>query len=166
MTRIGVLSDSHSDFDPKILHYFSDCDEIWHAGDIGNLLIIDKLKAVKKTRAVYGNIDNAKIRSEIPEVQIFEIENCKILITHIAGTFENYNKNVKNLIAENRPDILVCGHSHILKVAYDKTNQLLFINPGACGKSGFHQVRTLIRFNIDGSAIQDMEVIELLPRFF
>ena len=164
MTRIGLLSDTHSYLDPKIFTYFSHCDEIWHAGDIGSVEIIDQLSQFKKTRMVFGNIDNHVIRSSINETEIFQLDNQKILITHITGKFGSYNSTTKLLIENEMPQILVCGHSHLLKVAFDKKNNLLYLNPGACGRIGFHTVRTIIRFTMDGAEVKDMEVIELQPR--
>jgi putative phosphoesterase len=164
MTRIGLLSDTHSYLDPKIFKYFEHCDEIWHAGDIGSIDIIDQLNQFKKTRIVFGNIDGHLIRATVKEAEVFQLENHKILIVHIAGKFESYNAMVREKIAIEKPSILVCGHSHLLKVAFDKKYNLLYINPGACGKNGFHTVRTIVRFVIDGSEIKNLEVIELQPR--
>lgn len=164
MTRIGLLSDTHSYLDPKIFKYFEHCDEIWHAGDVGSIDIIDQLNQFKKTRIVFGNIDGHVIRSAVKETEIFQLEKHKILMVHIAGKFESYNAGVRERILNEKPSILVCGHSHLLKVAYDKKYKLLYMNPGACGKNGFHEVRTIIRFVIDGSDIKNMEVVELQPR--
>lgn len=164
MTRIGLLSDTHSYLDPKIFKYFEHCDEIWHAGDVGSMDIIDQLNQFKKTRIVFGNIDGHVIRSAVKETEIFQLEMHKILMVHIAGKFESYNAGVREKIVNENPSILVCGHSHLLKVAFDKKYNLLYMNPGACGKNGFHEVRTIIRFVIDGSDIKSLEVIELQPR--
>ncbi|HEX5626016.1 MAG TPA: metallophosphoesterase family protein [Saprospiraceae bacterium] len=161
MTRIGLLSDTHSFLDSKVFQYFETCDEVWHAGDIGSMEILDQLQRFRKGHMVYGNIDDHRIRRELKEVDYFELEGHRILLIHIAGPFGKYTPQVRSLIEEYQPSILVCGHSHILKVAFDQKHQLLYLNPGACGKSGFHKVRTLIRFAVDGKQILDMEVIEL-----
>ncbi len=161
MTRIGLLSDTHSHIDDKILGYLKDCDQIWHAGDVGNIKVIDELEQIAEVKGVFGNIDDNKMRRVFPENNIFKVEDTKVLIRHIAGYPGRYNGRTKKLIHENRPDIVVVGHSHILKVIYDKDLNHLHINPGAAGKSGFHRVRTLIRFAIDGDKIKDLEVIEM-----
>lgn len=165
MIRIGLLSDTHSYLDPKVFKYFEACDEVWHAGDIGSIEIIDQLAKFKKSRIVFGNIDGHLIRASVEETELFELEDQKILLTHIAGSFGSYNLNTRAFIEKEKPGLLVCGHSHLLKVAYDKRNQLLYLNPGACGKNGFHTVRTIIRFVISGSEIKNLEVIELQPRY-
>jgi uncharacterized protein len=166
--RIGVISDTHGWLDPKTESYFKDCDQIWHAGDIGNLEVTDKLATFECLRnnpnglkAVYGNIDDAKARIVFKEDLIFEVDNVKVLITHIAGAFGKYTPRVKELIDLHKPNILVCGHSHICKVAFDKAHKVLYMNPGAAGNHGFHHVKTLLRFPIEGDRIFDMEVIEL-----
>ncbi len=164
MKRIGVLSDTHSFLDPKIFQYFEEVDEIWHAGDIGNIEIADQLAAFKTTRLVYGNIDGYMIRSALNETEIFKVDDVKILMTHIAGSFSYYNSVVRKQILQEKPGILVCGHSHLLKIAFDQKHQLLYINPGACGVTGFHTVRTILRFTITEKEIKNMEVIELMPR--
>ncbi|MGV3558801.1 metallophosphoesterase family protein [Larkinella arboricola] len=165
MTRIGLLSDTHGFLDPQFFTHFAQCDEIWHAGDIGSLEIIDQLRAFKPLRAVYGNIDNAQIAQECPEHQRFELEGLSVWMTHIGGMPPRYNPIVRPSLLLNPPDIFVCGHSHILKVTRDlKMNNLLFINPGACGKHGFHRVRTGIRFALDAGRITHMEVLELGSR--
>lgn len=163
MTRIAILSDTHGYIDDKLFYYLESCDEVWHAGDIGDLDIVDRLKAKIKSRIVYGNIDNHILRVSVPEVLVFNCESVKVLIIHIAGKMGSYSPEVRKLIAEHKPGILVCGHSHILRVGFDKKHQLLYINPGAYGVHGFHSVRTLIRFIIDGKDIKNMEVIEI-PR--
>ena len=161
MTHIGILSDTHGYIHPKIFEFFSGVDEIWHAGDIGNLKTAFELAAFKPLKAVYGNIDNSEVRMTYPLVQNFTTEDVKILITHIAGTSGSYTEHVKELINNHKPGILVCGHSHILKVKYQQKEKLLHINPGAAGVSGFHHVITMIRLEIDGSKIQNLEVLEL-----
>lgn len=164
MKRIGVLSDTHSYLDPKIFQYFKEVDEIWHAGDLGHIDIADQLKLFKPTKLVYGNIDGHIIRAGLKEVEIFSCEELKVMMIHIAGKFSSYTEELRKLILEEKPGLLVCGHSHLLKVAFDKKNQLLYLNPGACGIVGFHTVRTIVRFSIEGKEIRNMEVIELMPR--
>ena len=166
MTYIGILSDTHGYLHPKIFEFFSTVNEIWHAGDIGNLKISDELAAFKPLKAVYGNIDGTDVRMTYPLVQIFITEQVKVLITHIAGTSRSYSDEVKQLISINQPGLLVCGHSHILKVKYQPKEKLLHINPGAAGVSGYHHVITMIRLEIDGSQIQNLEVLELPRKTF
>lgn len=161
MTKIGIISDTHSYLDEQVFGYFKDVDMIWHAGDIGARTVTDQLKAFKPLYAVYGNIDDANIRTEFPENQIINIEGCKIFITHIAGAVGKYNTRVNKIILQEKPDILVCGHSHIVKVMKDPTYYFLHINSGAAGIHGFHKMRTIIRFEIDNGKPQKMELIEL-----
>lgn len=163
MKKIGILSDTHGFIDNKIVHFFSLCDEIWHAGDIGDISIFDNFEN-KRIRAVNGNIDATNIKSEFPNFLNFDCERHKVVITHIAIQNGHYNKYTENLIKTISPSILVCGHSHILKVFFDKKNNLLFINPGASGKQGFQIVRTAIRLNIEQNKISDLEILEL-PRY-
>ncbi len=162
--RIGIISDTHSYLDPSVFKYFSQCDEIWHAGDIGTLDVLQQLEAFKPTMAVFGNIDGHDVRAASPEDQVFVREGKKILMTHIAGSLPRYNPRVRDLINTHQPDVLVCGHSHLLKVQPDKANNLLFINPGAAGKHGFHKIKTLLRLEIQEGKIQNLEVVELGPR--
>lgn len=164
MKRIGLLSDTHSYLDPAVLKHFSECDEIWHAGDIGDIAVLDELKKHKPTRAVFGNIDSALIRRECPLHERFMCEEVDVWLTHIGGYPKRYSPPIKEAIKKNPPKLFISGHSHILKVMYDKDLELLHMNPGAAGKHGFHQVRTLLRFTIDGSDIKDLEVIELGKR--
>ncbi|GAB3313641.1 metallophosphoesterase family protein [Larkinella ripae] len=165
MTRIGLLSDTHGFLDPQLFTHFAQCDEIWHAGDIGSLEIVDQLRGFKPLRAVFGNIDNREIALECPEHQRFSLEGLSIWITHIGGTPPRYNPIVRPELVRNPPDLFVCGHSHLLKVTRDaKLNNVLFINPGAAGKHGFHKIRTAIRFTLDAGRISDMEVLELGKR--
>jgi len=164
MKRIGLLSDTHSYLDPAIFKHFKECDEIWHAGDIGEIDVLDKLNKFKPTRAVYGNIDAAIIRKECPLHQRFMCEGVDVWITHIGGYPKRYSPPIKEAIKKNPPKLFISGHSHILKVMYDKDLGLLHMNPGAAGKHGFHQVKTLLRFTIDGKDIKDLEVIELGKR--
>ena len=159
--KIGLLSDTHSIIDKRILKFFENCDEIWHAGDIGTIKTLESLEKFKKIRAVYGNIDNHQIRKEINEFLLLKYEKLVILIIHIAGKPPKYNKLTYNLIKKHKPNILVCGHSHILKIHRDKENDILIINPGASGNVGFHKFKTAIRFNIINSNIKNLEIIEL-----
>lgn len=161
MTRILLLSDTHSHMDNDILKYARQVDEIWHAGDIGSLEVTDSLKSIKPVRGVYGNIDDHIIQKEFPEHNRFFCEGVDVWITHIGGYPTKYNTRVREEIKKNPPKLFICGHSHILKVMQDKKLGLLHMNPGACGKYGFHQVRTMLRFVIDGEKISDLEVIEL-----
>ncbi len=161
MKKILLLSDTHSHVDDAILKYVAQADEVWHAGDIGNLIVTDTLKKTKPLRAVYGNIDDDKARMEFPLHQRFLCEDVDVWITHIGGYPGKYNTAIRSEMQCNPPKLFICGHSHILKVQFDKTHQLLHMNPGACGIYGFHQVRTMLRFEIDGDKIQNLEVIEL-----
>ena len=160
MKKILLISDTHGYIDDRIIQYAKQSDETWHAGDIGELKVTDELKKVTTLRAVHGNIDNNRIRAEYPENLRFQIEEMKIWITHIGGYPNKYNQKIRQEINSNPPDIFICGHSHILKVINDKKLNVLHINPGAIGKHGFHHVRTMIRFEIMKSKIQNLEVIE------
>ncbi|MEZ4797425.1 MAG: metallophosphoesterase family protein [Flavobacteriaceae bacterium] len=160
MKKILLLSDTHSYIDDNILKYVKQADEVWHAGDIGDLNVTDKIKALKPLRAVHGNIDNAETRAEFPEHNHFKCEDVEVWITHIGGYPPRYNSLIHKELKANPPDIFICGHSHILKVMPDKTLNLLHINPGAIGIYGFHKVRTMVRFEIDGMQIKNLEVIE------
>ena len=164
MQRIALISDTHNYLDPKILKYFEECDQIWHAGDIGTISITDELSKIKPVIAVYGNIDGQDVRKVHPLNQLFMCEQVKIYITHIGGYPLRYSKEALEEIKKNRPKLFICGHSHILKVMYDKQYKLLHINPGAAGNHGFHALKTLVRFTIDGDKIKDLEVIELGKR--
>jgi|TARA_B100000809_G_scaffold118978_1_gene117282 putative phosphoesterase len=159
--KIGLLSETHSIIDKRILKFFENCDEIWHAGDIGTIKTLESLEKFKKIRAVYGNIDNHQIRKEVNEFLLLKYEKLVILIIHIAGKPPKYNKITYNLIKKHKPNILICGHSHILKIHRDKENDILIINPGASGNVGFHKFKTAIRFNIINSNIKKLEIIEL-----
>ena len=161
MTKIGLLSDTHGFLFPRIGELLSHCDEIWHAGDIGNSLVISQLSAIAPVRAVYGNIDGQDICRSHPEIQLFTCEKLKVLMIHIGGYPGRYESKVRRLIRDEKPGLLITGHSHILKVIYDDVNSLLHINPGAAGKYGFHKVPTLVRFTINESEIKDLEVVEL-----
>lgn len=162
--KIGIVSDTHGWLDPDIKSVFQNCDEIWHAGDIGSNNILSELRDISSTRFVYGNIDGQDIRSQVPEHEIFKLEGLIIMLTHIAGSPPKFNKTVLDLIKKNKPDMLVCGHSHILKVMHDRERNLLFLNPGAAGRYGFHKIRTVIRFEIIAGKVSNMEVVELGPR--
>lgn len=160
MTRIGLLSDTHGTINPRILDFFANCDEIWHAGDIGNIETSDNLEAFKPLRAVYGNIDGTELRISFPKNLIFNCEDIKVFITHIGGYPGRYEKEAYQLISKEKPGLFISGHSHILKVMYDKKNELLHINPGAAGNSGFNHAITCVRFVIDGKDIKELEVFE------
>lgn len=160
MTKILLLSDTHSYIDDAILRYASEADEIWHAGDIGDLKVTDALSKKAKLRAVYGNIDEAKIRGEFPEHNRFSCEGVDVWMTHIGGYPPKYNNRVRDELRHNPPRLFICGHSHILKVMPDPKLNLIHMNPGAVGKHGFHKVRTMLRFTIDGKKIENLEVIE------
>jgi uncharacterized protein len=160
MKKILLISDTHGYIDDRIIQYAKESDETWHAGDIGELKVVDELKKVTTLRAVHGNIDNSKIRAEYAENLRFKIEDMKIWITHIGGYPNKYNQRIRQEIYNDPPDIFICGHSHILKVINDNKLNLLHINPGAIGKHGFHHARTMIRFEIMKSKIQNLEVIE------
>lgn len=164
MSQIGLLSDTHGFFDPRLKEFFANCDEIWHAGDIGNIETSDEIAAFKPLRAVYGNIDGHEIRMVHPENQRFYYEGMDVWITHIGGYPGYYDSRVRNLLRTNTPELFIAGHSHILKVIPDKNLGLLHINPGAAGKSGLHLVRTAVRFVIEQGKIKDLEVIELGSR--
>jgi hypothetical protein len=163
--KIGVLSDTHGFLDDQVFTYFQECDEIWHAGDIGDISIAERLNEFKPFKAVYGNIDEPQIRHQYPEELFFEREGVKVLMVHIGGTPKRYTPGIKDKLKELRPNIFVCGHSHILKIIRDKKyNDLIYLNPGAAGRHGLHMVRTLVRFEIDEAAIRNMQVIELGKR--
>lgn len=164
MTKIGLLSDTHSYIDPKVYKYFKDVDEIWHAGDIGSVTVTDTLAKFKPLRVVYGNIDNHELRAEFKETEIFTLDGVKVMMTHIGGYPHRYAPGISSELQIEKPDLFICGHSHILKVIFDKKLQLLHMNPGACGFHGFHKVKTLLRFELNKGKIENLEVIELGPR--
>jgi putative phosphoesterase len=161
MKKIGLMSDTHSYLHPDVFSYFDKVDEIWHAGDIGNTELADKLEAFKPFRAVYGNIDGAELRVRYPLNLHFELEQVKVFITHIGGYPGKYAPGVKDELLKNAPKLFICGHSHILKVMPDPALKLLHINPGACGIQGWHKVKTLLRFELSDGNISQLEVIEL-----
>lgn len=164
MKKILLLSDTHSHIDDTILKYLKQADEVWHAGDIGSLHVTDSIKEIKPLRAVFGNIDDNKARLEFPLNNRFFCEDVEVLITHIGGYPGKYNSAIREELYSNPPKLFICGHSHILKVQYDKKLNLLFMNPGAAGKHGFHQVRTMLRFEIDKDKVQNLEIIEIEKR--
>lgn len=161
MKKIGLLSDTHGYWDDKYLHYFDPCDEIWHAGDIGSTDVARRLAEFRVFRAVYGNIDGQELRRLYPQTLRFNVEGTEVLMKHIGGYPGHYDPSIRGSLFTRPPQLFVCGHSHILKVLYDKTLRMLHINPGAAGISGFHKVRTLVRFVIDNGEFKDLEVIEL-----
>ena len=161
MKKISLLSDTHSVLDERFIPHLKESDEIWHAGDIGSLVIYDKLNEISKVKAVYGNIDNHQIRITLASEVLFKCEGLNIYMTHIGGYPGKYSKAVKEKIEKTKPDIFICGHSHILKVMNDKINNLLFINPGAAGNHGIHQVKTIVQFIINEKKISDLKIIEL-----
>lgn len=161
MKQIGLISDTHSFWDEKFATYFADCDEIWHAGDIGSMEVIENLQQIALVRAVHGNIDGGDVRRMFPETLRFRCEEADVLMKHIGGYPGHYDPSVRGKLYASPPDLFVSGHSHILKVMYDKSYQLLHINPGAAGLSGWQRQRTLIRLKVDGKAFKDLEVIEL-----
>jgi len=160
MKKIGLLSDTHGFLEDKIIDFFDSCDEIWHAGDIGSLAVADKLNSIKPLKAVYGNIDGQEVRIVYPKIQSFQCGQVHVLMIHIGGYPGKYEKDVRTIIQNTAVDLFISGHSHILKVMYDKKNELLHINPGAAGKSGLHKHQTAVRFVIDGKNIKDLEVFE------
>jgi putative phosphoesterase len=160
MIKVGLLSDTHGHIDDLMFKFLEPVDEIWHAGDIGDIDIFDGLIEDKRFRAVYGNIDDYKIRQEFPDILIFNVEEVKVVMTHIGGYPKRYAPGIRDILKEEKPNIFISGHSHILKVVYDKQLDLLHINPGASGINGFHQVRTMVRFEIDGNDIRNLEVWE------
>lgn len=162
--KIGLISDTHGFLHPRVRHHFNDCDEVWHAGDIGTLELLEEMEGQYKIRAVFGNIDNDKIRVATEEVAVFEVDGLKVLMSHIMGYPGRYNPTARELIQKHKPGMVICGHSHILKVIYDKKNMHLHVNPGAAGKKGWHKVMTLIKFDINQGAIENMKVIELGAR--
>ena len=162
MKRIGILSDTHGTLIPQLFGFFKDVDELWHAGDIGNIETAEQLEAFKPLRAVHGNIDDHIVRLQYPEDQFFQVEDVQVFMTHIGGYPDHYLSEIKALLKYKKPDLFVCGHSHILRVIYDKKLNLLHINPGAAGQSGFHKKITMIRLTIDGKEIKDMEIFEKL----
>lgn len=162
MKTIGIISDTHGFLDPKVFEHFRECDEVWHAGDIGTMEVANALEDFKPLRAVYGNIDDRDLQTRFPEDLFFDCEGLMVWMTHIGGAPSRYKPRVNKLLKSRIPDIFVCGHSHILRVAKDPAhNGMLFINPGAAGNHGFHSIKTLIRFQVSGKEVTKMEAIEL-----
>lgn len=161
MKRIGLLSDTHGFLHPNVVHHFKDCDEIWHAGDIGSPAVLDALEQLKPTRAVWGNIDGYDIRIRTTKNLHFDCENMRVMLTHIGGYPGKYAPGIRQDISTHRPQLFICGHSHLLKVQYDRDLGMLCINPGGAGRYGAQLVSTLIRFEIDNGKIDNLEVIEL-----
>ena len=163
--KIGLLSDTHGFLDPKVFTHFAHCNEVWHAGDIGENGVAEALENFKPFRAVYGNIDTAPMQTRYAENLRFECEGVDVLMTHIGGAPPNYNPRAKKLIKENIPQLFICGHSHILRIKKDpQFNNMLYLNPGACGNHGFHTMKTIVRFDLSNGNISNMEVIELGKR--
>ena len=161
MKLIGLISDTHGFLDSRFIYHLKNCDEIWHAGDIGSQEVAEKLKEIASLKAVFGNIDSHKIRLEFPENLRFMCEQVDVFITHIGGYPGRYDKRVKKVLQSKPPTLFICGHSHILKVMNDKKLGILHMNPGAAGNSGLHKVKTMLRFKIDGENISNLEVVEL-----
>lgn len=164
MTRIGLISDTHGFLDEQVFQHFENCDEIWHAGDFGSAELAARLSNWKPLRGVYGNIDGQDIRTMFPEDLCFTCEEVPVLMTHIGGYPPRYNRRALSLLRKHRPKLFICGHSHILRIMYDEAIACLYMNPGAAGRQGWHQVRTLVRFIIDGTNIRNAEVVELGKR--
>jgi len=160
MVKIGLLSDTHGHIDNRMLKILSECDEIWHAGDIGSLVVLEKLEEIKPVRAVYGNIDGHEMRRSIPSKQRFTIEGLDVFMTHIGGYPTKYENEIKSILKDNPPKLFICGHSHILRVMNDSALDMLYMNPGAAGKYGFHQKRTMLLFDIEESTCKNLRVIE------
>lgn len=160
MKKIGLLSDTHGWLNPDIFEFFKDCDEVWHAGDIGNIETAEELERFKPLRAVFGNIDDADVRMDYPMIQTFQVEDAKVVMTHIGGYPNRYETFAREVIEKEKPDMFVSGHSHILKIVYDDRYSLLHVNPGAAGRNGFHRKMTMVRFEIDGRQFRKMEVYE------
>ncbi|WP_226390252.1 metallophosphoesterase family protein [Penaeicola halotolerans] len=162
--KIGIISDTHSFLDPQVKEVFQDCDEIWHAGDIGDAAVIEELARWKPLRAVYGNIDDQNLRRAYPEDLFWEVEGLSIYMTHIGGKPPRYSKGIKAKIKAAQANIFICGHSHICKVEKDPVLNCLYINPGAAGNHGFHRVKTVLRMTLDQGKISHLEVVELGKR--
>jgi uncharacterized protein len=162
--RIGLLSDTHGFLDEAVFRHFDQCDEVWHAGDFGSSEILDRLNAFKPVRGVYGNIDGPDLRARVPRDLIWDCEGVRVFMTHIGGYPGNYDPRVTKELRRLRPNLFICGHSHILKVMRDREIELLHMNPGACGYQGWHQIRTLLRFVAESGKISGVEAIELGPR--
>jgi uncharacterized protein len=163
--KIGLISDTHSYLDAKVFDHFKDVDEIWHAGDIGSMDVADRLAAFKPLKGVFGNIDDLGLQARFPEDLWMDIEGVRVWMTHIGGAPPNYNPRIKKILRERTPDVFICGHSHILRIRRDPAyNNMLYLNPGAAGQHGFHQMKTIVRFELAGGVIRSMEVVELGKR--
>lgn len=161
LKKILFISDTHNFLDPKLIKHIQEADEVWHAGDIGTIELCLEIEKLKPLKAVFGNADGADIRANYPENLFFECENLKVFMTHIGGYPGKYPVKIKHLLIENKPGLFICGHSHILKVMYDKDLGLLHMNPGACGSHGFHKVKTVLRFEVQDANVKNLAVIEL-----
>jgi hypothetical protein len=165
MLRVGLISDTHGWVDPQVHEYFEECDEIWHAEDFGPIAVADELKTIAPLVGVYGNIDGFDVRAEYPQIMNFEREGVRVIMTHIGGTCRRYALTCRQILEEHPPDIFICGHSHILKIARDPDlENMIFLNPGAAGRHGFHKERTMVRFSLNSGKVFDMQVINLGPR--
>src|SRR5260370_6675223 len=162
--RMWLLSDTHGFLDPAVFDYFAQCDELWHAGDFGSIEILDQCRAFRPTRGVFGNVDGALIRADLPEDLTWDCEGVQVYMRHIGGHPGNYDPRAKKALLATKPDLFLCGHSHILKVMRDPALGLLHMNPGACGHHGWHTMRTMLRFKIEAGKISEVEAIELGPR--
>jgi putative phosphoesterase len=163
--KIGLISDTHSYLDPKVFEHFRNCDEVWHAGDIGTMVLADELEKFKPLRAVYGNIDDKDLQVRFPEDLWMDIEGVSVWMTHIGGAPPNYNPRVKKMLKVRTPQLFICGHSHVLRIGRDGAlNNMLYVNPGAAGQQGFHAMKTIVRFEVVAKEIKNMEVIELGKR--
>lgn len=164
MKKILLISDTHSYIPESFFKYLKNADELWHAGDVGNVELIDELKKLIPLRGVYGNIDGDVVRKEFPEYKAMIVQGVKVLMLHIGGKPYRYSPRMRELMKHYNPEVVVCGHSHILRIEYDKKNKVLYLNPGALGRNGFHKVKTFLRFNLHEGKVSDMEVVELEPR--
>lgn len=164
MTRIGLISDTHGFLDENVFTHFENCHEVWHAGDFGTIELANRIASFKPLKGVYGNIDGNDLRTIYPEQLVFMCEEVKVMMRHIGGSPPNYNPGTRKQLQLHQPQLFIGGHSHILKVIYDDKQQCLHMNPGAAGKHGWHKVRTILRFVIDGKEMKDCEVIELGKR--
>jgi putative phosphoesterase len=162
--RIGLLSDTHGFLDDAMLQYFAECDEIWHAGDFGTPEVLDRIRQFKATRGVFGNVDGAELRADLPRDLFWDCEGLKVYMTHIGGYPGNYDPRVRRELQRLRPGLFICGHSHILKVVRDPALGLLHMNPGACGHHGWHLVRTMLRFSVEAGKMSGVEAVQLGPR--
>lgn len=161
MKRIGLLADTHGYLDEIVFHHFKNCDEVWHAGDVGNSNLIEKIEKFKPLRGVFGNVDGLDVRSRFPETLVFQCEEVKVYLTHIGGSPPKYPPGLKKNLKENQINLFISGHSHMLKIVFDEEIECLHINPGAAGRQGWHQMKTIVRFSIEGDQITNCEVIEL-----